>query len=381
MSVYKSAKSPFYAYDFVVNGHRFHGSTKTGNKKEALVVEAGVRAQAKKDIAIAKTTGQGPLTINVAAGRYWNEVGKHLTNHLDTWRALERLIKYFGKEKRMDAITDADVAALVAWRRSQRRWGKTHYKDDREMATVSNATVNRDTTAMLKRLFMRARRTWKIHLSNEPNWRDHWLKEAEERVRELHEHEGEALEDAVREDYASWLEFARLTGLRLAETLIRWKDVNWFARSITTTGKGGGLVTTPITAQVFDLLQPLVGHHDEWVFTYIAKRANKAEGRARGKRYPITYEGAKTEWERLRRRSKVENFKFHDIRHDVATKTLRETGNLKITQRVLNHKSLKTTSRYAHVLDAEVSAALEAVAKSRKNSQTKRRASPKSRES
>lgn len=371
MSVYKPAKSPFYAYDFVVNGHRFHGSTGTASKREALKHEAEVRQQAKADLAALKATGQGPLTINIAADRYWVEVGQHLVNRDDTLRALERLVKYFGPAKRMDAITDDDVASLVAWRRAQKRWGKAQYKDEREMATVSNATVNRDTTAMLKRLFMRARRTWKIHLANEPSWRDHWLKEAEERVRELHEHEGEALDEAVRDDYAPWLEFARLTGLRLAETLIRWQDVNWFARTISTTGKGGRTVTTPITSEVFDLLQPLVGQHPEWVFTYVAKRTNKPEGRVRGKRYPITYEGAKTEWQRLRGRSKVENFKFHDIRHDVGTKTLRETGNIKIAQRVLNHKSLKTTSRYAHVLDAEVAAALERVAKSRKKSRTR----------
>lgn len=366
MSVYKPAKSPFYAYDFVVGGHRFHGSTGTASKREALKHETEVRQQAKVDVAALKATGQGPLTIDIAADRYWVEVGQHQVNRNDTLRALGRLVKYFGQGKRMDAITDDDVAALVAWRRAQKRWGKAKYQDNTEMAVVSNATVNRDTTAVLKRLFMRARRTWKIHLTNEPSWRDHWLKEADERVRELHEHEGTALDEAVREDYAPWLEFARLTGLRFGETLIRWKDVNWFARSISTTGKGGRLVTTPITPDVFDLLQPLVGHHPEWVFTYVAKRTWKPHGKVRGERYPITYDGAKTEWQRLRSRSKVENFKFHDIRHDVATKTLRETGNLKITQKVLNHKSLKTTSRYAHVLDAEVAAALESVAKKRK---------------
>lgn len=368
MSVYKPAKSPHYHYDFVVKGHRFHGSTGTASKREALKFEEDVRRQAKADLAKLAETGQGPLTINIAADRYWLEVGQHLVNKDDTARALERLVTYFGPSKRMDAITDSDVASLVAWRRAQRRFGKTQYKDEREMPMVSNATVNRDTTAILKRLFMRARRTWKIHLVNEPSWRDHWLKESEERVRELHQHEGEALETAVRDDYAPWLEFARLTGLRLAETLIRWKDVNWFAKTISTRGKGDQLVTTPITSEVFDLLQPLVGQHAEWVFTYVAKRTNKDAGRVRGQRYPITYEGGKTEWQRLRDRSKVENFRFHDIRHDVGTKTLRETGNIKIVQRVLNHKSLKTTARYAHVLDSEVAAALEAVAKSRKNS-------------
>ena len=56
---------------------------------------------------------------------------------------------------------------------------------------------------------------------------------------------------------------------------------------------------------------------------------------------------------------------IHDIRHDVGTKLLRDTGNLKLVQRALNHSDIKTTTRYAHVLDEEVADALEQVQKSR----------------
>jgi site-specific recombinase XerD len=40
-------------------------------------------------------------------------------------------------------------------------------------------------------------------------------------------------------------------------------------------------------------------------------------------------------------------------------------------QRALNHADIKTTVRYAHVLDTEVATALERLAKSRTNSRTK----------
>ncbi len=52
-------------------------------------------------------------------------------------------------------------------------------------------------------------------------------------------------------------------------------------------------------------------------------------------------------------------FRFDDLRHNLATKLLRQTGNLKLVQRALNHDDLKTTLRYAHVLDTEVAEALE----------------------
>jgi site-specific recombinase XerD len=47
---------------------------------------------------------------------------------------------------------------------------------------------------------------------------------------------------------------------------------------------------------------------------------------------------------------------------------LRATGNLKIAQKVLNHANIKTTVKYAHVLDEEVAAAMDGVQKSRRKS-------------
>jgi len=122
MSVYKHAKTPFYQYDFVVDGRRFLGSTKTGSKKEALGFEAKVREQAKKDLPSEKQTGNAPLTLDVAAGRDWSEVGQYHVCAADTWRALNRLIQFFGKDERLAEISDGDVSARVAWRRRQTRW-------------------------------------------------------------------------------------------------------------------------------------------------------------------------------------------------------------------------------------------------------------------
>lgn len=112
----------------------------------------------------------------------------------------------------------------------------------------------------------------------------------------------------------------------------------------------------------------LRGHHSEFVFTYVATRTR--HGRIKGQRYPLTLSGTKTRWRRTRKAAGVVDFRFHDFRHDYGTKLLRETGNLKLVQRALNHADIKTTARYAHVLDEEVAAAMERVAKSRKKSRT-----------
>lgn len=370
MSLYKTAKSPFYQYDFQINGRRFLGSTKARNKKDAEAVEKELKAKARTDLEREKITGKGPLTLDVACGRYWTEIGEHHAGHMDTWRDLQRLITHLGRDKRLDEITDADVAALVAWRRKQTIKGRVKDKDGNPVDLIAASTVNRSTTGVLKKLFTRAKRTWRYQFPREPIWKDHWLHEPQERVRELQDSEADALDAAVRKDYEPWLRFARLTGLRRKETLIRWSNVNWTTGQIRTLGKGGKWVTTPITKAVKAILEPLKGHHPEWVFTFVCRRTRGKQ--VKGQRYPITIEGAKSEWRRQRERSGVQDFRFHDFRHDVATKLLRQTRNLKLVQKALNHSDIKVTTRYAHVLDDEVATALQEVAQSRKKSRTKK---------
>ena len=83
-----------------------------------------------------------------------------------------------------------------------------------------------------------------------------------------------------------------------------------------------------------------------------------------GERRPLTYSGVKIAWRRLRKRAGVTGFRFHDFRHDLGSKLLRETGNLKLVQRALNHASINTTTRYAHLRDDKVADAMERVTES-----------------
>src|SRR5207237_888101 len=133
-------------------------------------------------------------------------------------------------------------------------------------------------------------------------------------------------------------------------------------------GKGGALVTTQITPAIREIIWPLRGDHPEFVFTYVAERTRK--GRVKGQRYPITISGLNSIWKRWRKQAGIQDLRLHDLRHDFATKLLRECGNLKIVQRALGHADIKTTVRYAHVLDDEVADVIERVAESRKKSRS-----------
>lgn len=368
MPVHRQKGSPYYYFDFQIDGQRFSGSTKRTERRAAEQVERDERRNAERRLAEQRTTSTS-LLINDVADRYWIEVGQYHSGADNTWRDLKRVVGYFGATKLLTEVTDDDVAQLVAWRR-QHKILRSKKADPATAPLISSTTVNRSTTEVLKKLFTRAK-AWGVQFRQEPNWSLHFLEEPQERVRELVGKEGDKLDDAAREDYGPFLAFAKATGLRLRECLLRWPEVDWDARQIRKKGKGKRLVTAPITSEVRAILRPLMKHHDEFVFTYVAKRTRK--GKIKGVRYPITYSGAKTEWRRQRARSGVSDFRFHDFRHDLATKVLRKTGNLKLVQRVLNHADLKTTARYAHVLDSEVAEALEDVAKTRKKSGARRK--------
>jgi len=134
-------------------------------------------------------------------------------------------------------------------------------------------------------------------------------------------------------------------------------------------GKGDRPHVVPITAELEALLLPLCGHHPDFVFTFIAERTNSNAKAGKeyvsGQRYPITYSGLSSRFRRAFAKAGVGDFRWHDLRHTAATRIMRETGNLKLTSKLLGHASVTTTARYAHVDLDDIRAGMESVAKSK----------------
>jgi hypothetical protein len=208
VSVYKDPRSPFWQFDFQWHGHRFHGSTKATNKREAEKIEAAEREKAKQHVAQIEAA-RTSVRLQDVASRYWTEVGEHHSGSQNTWRQLGLLITRFGKDKLITEMRDDDVAKLVAWRRGHP--GKR--------GLLSPFAVN-DTTEQLKKLFTQAK-IWGVNFAHEPRWRNHWLKEPQERIRELVGDEAERIEAATRDDYLPIIRLAQATGLRLQECLLQ----------------------------------------------------------------------------------------------------------------------------------------------------------------
>jgi integrase len=359
MSVYKPKGSPFYHFDFEYQRNRFHGSTRQTERRAAEAVERDERERVKT---VAKVATPG-MSLDQAAQRYWHEVAQHQVGADNAKHDLAFLIDYFCKERRLDTITGDDITKLVAWRRGHRvpTTGKL----------VNSGTVDR-TTKMLRRLFTYAKEAWHLRFDREPIWRTHLIDRPQERerLRELQSHEGERLDAVLRDDYRPLFDYAQATGQRkTACYALQWSQVNWDTREIIRPrAKRGRPNVVPITDEIRAILWPLRGHHQDFVFTYVVQRTGS--GRVRGGRLPITLEGLHSHWKWARSKAGLSNFRFHDFRHTFATALLRDSGNIRIVQQALGHQDIRTTARYAHVLNQDLAAATDRLQKSRKKSRT-----------
>jgi len=361
MSVYKPKKSPFYHYDFQHCGIRFAGSTGCPSKRDAEAFERSKRDEARLQALTLASQSSAPMVFATAAARYYVEHGQHLRG--DGPKNLKSHIGWLERElgphTLLPAIGNDQVARLVAIRRGE---------------GVAPATVNRSMTEPLRKILFRARDMWGQTIQK-IDWKRHLLKEPQERVRVLSTAEEINLFAYLRADYHPVVRYAIKSGCRLSEIVpgkhfpgLKWKDIDWGARTIAVHGKGGKIDNIPLTPGLRDLLFPLQGHHPEFVFTYVCQRQSK--DRMPRQRYPITREGLKTEWRRAKVDAKLVNYRFHDNRHTAATDVLRATGNLKIVQKLLRHADITTTAKYAHALDDDVRQGMEAAEKSRTKSRT-----------
>lgn len=366
MSVYKKNGRGTYSYDFEIRGRRFSGNTGATSKREAKRFE-----ESQKEIERAKLAEEAKffaptMTFEVASSRYWLEVGQHHTNSDTTLTNLEWLRNAIGRNTEMEALTDSIVASLVAKRRGERvrrkgRNGKVHIGK-----LIEPSTVNRTCTQPLREIYLRARDVWKIKVSD-VDFGKHLLDENQERVREASPEEEDAILGELSRGYDAAIRFAFLSGCRRMEILgLEWSMVDFFTRNFRVLGKGNKVRVLPMSDEIHALLWAQKDHHATKVFTFVAARTKKKENMVRGQRYPLTESGLKTAMRRAVPKAGVVDFRFHDTRHTAATRVLRKS-NLRVAQLLLGHSDVKTTTKYAHALNDDIRAALDAASRPTKN--------------
>ena len=217
------------------------------------------------------------------------------------------------------------------------------------------ATVNRY-LATLRHAFNLAVTDWEW--ANKNPLQRIMLTEARGRDRHLSDKEITALLGAAKTSdhphlYAMVL-IAITTGARRGEiTGLRWGDVDL--------GKGRALLQqTKNTDKRTLALVPQV--------TAELKKIQKVrridsdlifENPNNGKR---TYQDIEMYWREARTKAKLEDFRFHDLRHTFASRMAMDGRSLAEIAAALGHRTLAMVQRYAHLTDSHVQAAMEQTA-------------------
>jgi integrase len=177
------------------------------------------------------------------------------------------------------------------------------------------------------------------------------LVEPKERTRDASMQDEVVIFAALREDFYDVARFALLTGIRFFGCVsLTWPNIDFESGTVTYRKKrkagraGDEWGHLPITGEVEAVLCRQVGRHRMQVWTYVSEGKKGGKGGSgsagvfrEGERYPITYWNLQTRWRRALAKAGVSDFRFHDLRHTAATRTLRATGNLKLVQEQLGH--------------------------------------------
>lgn len=212
------------------------------------------------------------------------------------------------------------------------------YKNKRYTDGVAPATINRE-LANLKKAFNLAMREWewchqnpvmRVSMEKENNKRDRWLSEEEE--------------NRLLASCAPWLHdlvtFALHTGMRMGEILeLTWRGVDVTRRTVTVMrSKNGERRTIPVNETVLGVLKEkskVRSLASDRVFCSQAFTPMESGHLRRSFRLALS-------------KAKIEEFRFHDLRHTFATRLVQAGIDLYKVQQLLGHKSPIMTQRYAH---------------------------------
>lgn len=215
------------------------------------------------------------------------------------------------------------------------------YKDVR-LKTVAGSTVNRELNS-ISHVLDTARKEWGISLGSNPVKDVRRPKNPPPRDRRLSAREQTALFYACAETRGGYLrtivELALETGMRQSELVgLEWERVSLPKRTIrlmegqTKNGHGRGV---PLSRRAVEVLE-----------------ATAPEGERSGRVFPdLTTEAVKRAFIRTCERAGLQDFHFHDLRHEATSRLFEKGLNVVEAASVTGHKDTRMLMRYTH-LDA-----------------------------
>jgi len=126
---------------------------------------------------------------------------------------------------------------------------------------------------------------------------------------------------------------------------LKWGDVDFATETITlraATTKAGKILRLPMNQTFID--------------TLTAWRKQSADTSPEALVFPSPKKkgalmvGVKRSWEGVLKAAQINNFRFHDLRHDFASQLVMQGVDLNVVRELLGHADMKMTLRYAHLM-------------------------------
>ncbi len=274
-----------------------------------------------------------PQERPLALADVWEKYLPWAKEHKKSWRDDE----YYYRahiEPRFGAKPLADITAFdIEKMKTEMKKGKNARGKPFAAQTIKHQLV------IIRRLFNLARK-WNLYDGKNPVDSVSMPKVDNQKTEMLTDEEARRLLDTLdswpNKESAAFIKFAMFTGMRRGELMrLAWNDVDFERGAVTLRNpKGGKTTTISVSTQALDTVRDLPVT-SELVFP----------GKGGMTRYDF-----KGPWQRIRKAAGLPvDFRFHGLRHHFASTLVSNGVDMAVVSKMLTHKDLSTTQRYAHL--------------------------------
>lgn len=348
---------------FQIDGIRYERACKGAtSQKEAEKCESIIKAEVMRgNYDFGKSEVATKLKDGIILFENYSK-GNKLSYKSDKYY-ITKVIDYFGKNYPLKNITPNKIEDFKTYLRNYTvinkikvnnpQYGKNCrkkyiYKEIEITKERANSTINRH-IEMLSKMFNLCIDNGLLEIN--PCKSTHQLREENFKIRFLTKEEEKRMFDVINAEYSSLkpiIVCALQTGMRKSEIFnLKWNQIDFKKGFIEILkSKSGKARKIPISKRLDEELRKLlILKSNEYVF--INPQTQKP------------YVDIKKSFSSILEKAEIEKFRFHDLRHTVATRMVENGVDLVVVQEIMGHSNIQTTMRYAHPVPERKKQAIE----------------------